>query len=580
MLTIEKIPFQIDFPLKILKNKKVDFENKRERKKIFERNIYYNIYEKTKNPLLEKRNKIFLDLGQEVSKFLKEKYPNIEILTISIFGSALYLNNPRDFDFLVITKGNIFLYEEAKVLIKENKREVKYLVGISIKGTENLSKGFFDIKSNVSLNLQSQIIYRTTISLFRRHIPILGYDLLNNKKTFLRNVYAQISDLLNNTYELYYLNNPSRSTLSKEERARKILSRVYEALSYMEFLEKDIQIKNFRKEIYFHIKKGVTFSESKKILKRMFLLYSKKIDRLNKKFKNKKGILIILSNNKIKDNIKGRLKNYWGCINLPYKLISPILEILSRYRYDEDLAIKKVRKRFPSIANKDNSAYSKKLKDFRKVKVKNLARRIIGDISNGIIADIGGRSEDFVEQILLLKKSIKKAYVTDLCSFTKKSKNPKIDFIIQSSLIKIPFNEKDIDTIILSMILHHLDNKHQKGITKNLISYLKKNGRIIIIEDTYPEKVNFEGYDKITKDFLRFKPHEKKDILSFYDWFGNRLMRNRDNMSMSYNYKTMEEWKKILEKFGVREIKSEFIKANKIHPDIFPPKAIMVFQKK
>ena len=103
--------------------------------------------------------------------------------------------------------------------------------------------------------------------------------------------------------------------------------------------------------------------------------------------------------------------------------------------------------------------------------------------------------------------------------------------------------------------------------------------KIILIEDTFPKKTNLEGCDKITKDFLKFKTRDKKRILSFYDWFGNRLMRNRDNIYLFYNYKTMEEWKKIFEKCGMKQIKSEFIKENKLHPDIFPPKAILVFQK-
>ena len=40
-MIIDKIPFEIDFPLKILTNKKVNFKDKKERKKIFKRHIYY-----------------------------------------------------------------------------------------------------------------------------------------------------------------------------------------------------------------------------------------------------------------------------------------------------------------------------------------------------------------------------------------------------------------------------------------------------------------------------------------------------------------------------------------------------------
>ena len=48
---------------------------------------------------------------------------------------------------------------------------------------------------------------------------------------------------------------------------------------------------------------------------------------------------------------------------------------------------------------------------------------------------------------------IKKAYFSDLGSFTTRSEKPKIIFVVQSSLTKMPFSEKTIDTMILSMIL-------------------------------------------------------------------------------------------------------------------------------
>lgn len=150
---------------------------------------------------------------------------------------------------------------------------------------------------------------------------------------------------------------------------------------------------------------------------------------------------------------------------------------------------------------------------------------------------------------------------------------------MQSSSTKIPFTEKSLDTILLSMVLHHLEKKQQKEMINNLVAYLKNRGRIILIEDSFPEKTNIKEYDKITQDFLKFKSRDKKRILYFYDWFGNRLMRNRENIPLFYNYKTMEEWKKIFEKYKMKQIKSEFIKENKSHPDIFPPKAILIFQK-
>ena len=363
-MTIDKIPFEIDFPLKVLENRKTNFEDKKERKKIFKRHIYYYKYRKIKNPYLEERSGTFFKLAKELIKFLKRKYIHLDILGVSIFGSSLYSRNPKDFDFLVIARGNIFSYDETKLKIRENGKEVKHSVGISIKGIENFSKGIFDSKSNVSLNNQSQIIYRTAISLFRRHIPIIGYDFTNNKKAFLKNAYAQVSDLLNNAYELYYLKN-KKSNLKDRDRSRKILSRIYEAISYMCFLEKDIETNNFKKRIAILIEEGTTLQESRKIFDKVVLSYKKRTEHLNKNFRDKRKVLTVLLNENLKRNIKERLENYWKCANLPYQWISPILGILSKHYYDEDLAVKEIRKKFPSIPNKDSLDYPKKLEDFR-----------------------------------------------------------------------------------------------------------------------------------------------------------------------------------------------------------------------
>ena len=99
----------------------------------------------------------------------------------------------------------------------------------------------------------------------RRHIPIIGYDFVNNKKVFLKNSYAQVSDLLNNAYELYYLKN-KKSDLKDRDRSRKILSRIYEAISYMCFSERDIETNNFKKRIATLIEEGATLQEVKRFL--------------------------------------------------------------------------------------------------------------------------------------------------------------------------------------------------------------------------------------------------------------------------------------------------------------------------
>lgn len=98
----------------------------------------------------------------------------------------------------------------------------------------------------------------------------------------------------------------------------------------------------------------------------------------------------------------------------------------------------------------------------------------------------------------------------------------------------------------------------------------------VFIEDSH---VEIKKYGGNIRDFLKFSQEEKKKILSFYDWFGNRLMRNRDNISLTFNYRSMEEWKNLFGRYGMEEINSEFIEENCSNLALFPPKAIMVFKK-
>ncbi len=290
-------------------------------------------------------------------------------------------------------------------------------------------------------------------------------------------------------------------------------------------------------------------------------------------------ILDILSIKDARENIKIRLEDYWRSIGLPSSWISSMLSILEDNMKNEDLAVSKIRNKFPSFGNKKSLDYSKKLAQFRKKKIKNLSKRINSFLIEGSIADIGGRADDFMEEILKINNSLKKAYVTDIGAFSERSKNPKIDFIVQPSLVKTPFLQNELNNIVLSLILHHLDNLDQELFIKHLASILKHGGRLILIEEGYPENYLNENLSENIKQFLSFEKKIKMKIISFYDWFGNKIMRNRDNIALTFNYKTIEEWEEIFSKAGLKLIHSDFIGKSPKHLDLYPPKIVMVFEK-
>ncbi len=259
-----KIPFKINYPLEIFhSSKEINFTDKNERKELFKRNIYYYLFENKKNELLEKKSKKFLELGEEVLNYIDKNYPSLKTINLSLFGSSTVLENPGDYDFLAITQGDIFDLVEPIINFKGNPIQL----GISIKGVDNYLDGFKRKDNSIQSKRLEQIINRTAISLFKRHIPIFGRDFISNKEEFLKNSYAQVSDLINNSYELFYLKQKNYF-IDQEKRAKKILNRCYEAISYLGSVDSDKKIQDMRKEIYFALIDKPNLNKSKKIFRK------------------------------------------------------------------------------------------------------------------------------------------------------------------------------------------------------------------------------------------------------------------------------------------------------------------------
>lgn len=269
-----KIPFRVDYPLEVFHpTKSINFGDIEERENLFQRNIYHYLFDKKRNKILERKNKTFSNLNEMVLDYMSVNYPNLEVLSTSIFGSSLFLENPGDYDFLAITNGDICLLNEF--ILNLNGKDIQ--MGISIKGVDNYLRGFKN-PNNIKNNPLEQVIDRTTISLFRRHLPISGKDFLNNGQQFFKNAYAQVSDLIHNSYNLFYLENGIG--MKEDKRARKMLSRCYEATFYMGAIDPSVEVDKIRKKIYFMITNKVKLEESKEIFDEFTSLYEKKVSKV------------------------------------------------------------------------------------------------------------------------------------------------------------------------------------------------------------------------------------------------------------------------------------------------------------
>ncbi len=271
-----KIPFKISYPLEIFHpTREIDFCDKNVREELFKRNIYYYLFGKKRNEILERKHGLFLDMGKGVLDYMGREHPDLQVMGVSLFGSSSVLENPGDYDFLAITKGDVFLLDEPPITVQGS----TFQTGISIKGVDNYIKGFRrNDGSNKSKRLE-QIIDRTAISLFRRHIPLLGKDFLNNEREFLNNAHAQVSDLVNNAYELFYVGQREYS-IPRQKRAKKLLTRCYEATSYLGAVDGDVKVQDMRKEIYLALKGRFELEKSKDIFERFGKMYEEKVSML------------------------------------------------------------------------------------------------------------------------------------------------------------------------------------------------------------------------------------------------------------------------------------------------------------
>ena len=162
------------------------------------------------------------------------------ILSLSLFGSYLFSDEEAsadDVDLLAIVEGNRFDLLEGKLdggkCSGDSERDgVPLHFGLSIKGLENFTHGIIDKNSVFPGDAQLPVINRTAIALYERHLPLWGAVFHPNSSVLSDNVLAVASDLLCNAFSRFYVRG---ETLNPSRRLGKIVSRLYEACSYIEY---------------------------------------------------------------------------------------------------------------------------------------------------------------------------------------------------------------------------------------------------------------------------------------------------------------------------------------------------------
>lgn len=115
--------------------------------------------------------------------------------------------------------------------------------------------------------------------------------------------------------------------------------------------------------------------------------------------------------------------------------------------------------------------------DFRKQK--SLIKRVFGNAQNRRVLDIGcgtGEYSNLFKKNYYIGIDISREYI----DHAKKTKNGK--FVVMDAT-EIKFDNESFDFVLIAAILHHLDDNDTNKVLKEAKRVLKKDGKILILED-------------------------------------------------------------------------------------------------
>lgn len=288
--------------------------------------------------------------------------------------------------------------------------------------------------------------------------------------------------------------------------------------------------------------------------------------------------LAILRDPQLRMFIEDLLQKYWEISRLPVSRLDPMLNILAAYSDEPEFALQLVQEMFPDLTDRQSDFYSA-YQDARSAKFRKFSRSLVPYIKGTVLADVGGEDTKLVDVLTTMIPTLKKAYVTDINMSKQMPSNEKIEFLWQPLPEKTPLDNGTVDSIILSTMLHHIDPFVRLKLVTHLKEVLRDGGRLILIEDTYPEHpADKDIHNALDERFLAFSDPNKKEILSFLDWWGNRLMKNSRDIPLPCTFKSMEEWEDYFAEIGLKLVQKQYLGIPDMHTHIMAPKGILIFE--
>ncbi len=122
------------------------------------------------------------------------------------------------------------------------------------------------------------------------------------------------------------------------------------------------------------------------------------------------------------------------------------------------------------------------------------------------------------------------------------------------------FMKKEVpDSVVMTWVLHHMNYVEQEEYLRVIFNTLKSGSRLVVLEDSYSEKLRPEQGKAIYSRFMALDKQGKMKVMSAFDWIANRVLAGRRNIPMPFGFRTLEEWAEVFKKAGFIILKERFI---------------------
>ena len=129
--------------------------------------------------------------------------------------------------------------------------------------------------------------------------------------------------------------------------------------------------------------------------------------------------------------------------------------------------------------------------------------------------------------------------------------NSHVAFAVDTQVDKIP-KQSCCDLIVAIHTFHHIKKDEQNATIDRLLTTLSPRGILYLYEDSWSEEQPLEQSNSIDKRFWTLSTQQKIEVFKHNEYWANNWCYGRALAIPESNYRSFEEWKRLLSAKGLK----------------------------